>query len=177
MLFLTYDSWDGHRSKIKQGLEASSLSRCTNMGVSINGGFPKWLVYCGNSCFNRWWLGVPPCQETSISDLPLLTWGFPIVGGPPVIILIWMAFSQTIQRLRATPMTYSCQASGWGFFKVLARSAMLRSRDRRGPETWAVPKQDWLGGASQLVTGEKPLKINGHFRKLNWRYLPYIRPM
>ena len=24
---------------------------------------------------------------------------------------------------------------------------------------------------------EKPLAINGHFRNLNWRYLPYIRPI
>ena len=31
-----------------------------HMGVSINGGTPKWLVYTGQSYQNGWWLGVPP---------------------------------------------------------------------------------------------------------------------
>ena len=33
----------------------------------------------------------------------------------------------------------------------------------------------WCRSSSTVVGPKK--KINGHFRNLNWRYLPYIRPM
>ena len=36
-----------------------------NIGGSINGGNPKWLLYSGTSHWNGWWLGVTLFQETS----------------------------------------------------------------------------------------------------------------
>ena len=47
---------------------ASELSHCMdgNIGVSINGDTPKWMVYKGKSEHKVNDLGAPPFQETSI---------------------------------------------------------------------------------------------------------------
>ena len=57
------------------------------------------------------------------------------------------------------------------------------SRRTVGAKTgWLLPsgKFDQPQGSNAEIFGESKLRIpavNGHFRNLNWRYLPYIRPI
>ena len=47
------------------GRKTMRIEIVKQMGVSIHGGIPKWLVYNGKFHENGWWLGVPLFQETS----------------------------------------------------------------------------------------------------------------
>ena len=35
----------------------------------------------------------------------------------------------------------------------------------------------WTGAVNLVALIKSNQQVNGHFRDLNWRYLPYIRPM
>ena len=67
--------WGSHRWCLaQQGLEPNAVTgwwfqHVSNlyMGVSINGGTPKWMVYDAKTHQN-WWFGVPPCIEPPICN-------------------------------------------------------------------------------------------------------------
>ena len=66
-----------------------------------------------------------------------------------------------------------------------SRTQEIATRNGDGPSLpnfgqWAVAGAHWpstVRGGFMRIYAMFDLIINGHFRNLNWRYLPYIRPI